>query len=55
MKVYECPVCHNRGLKIDLDNGFKIQTSGLPLKELKCVANCFVCKRKIKYNIVKDE
>lgn len=55
LKRLECPVCSNKGLKIELKDGEKIITSGKPLKDYNCVAFCSVCKRKIKYDIVKEE
>ncbi len=50
----ECPVCYNNGLLIELNNGCRIVTSGKPLKEYPCVCVCKICKRKIRYEVVKD-
>lgn len=55
MKITECPVCKNKGLKIELNKGYKIVTSGRALGDFPMVTRCGVCKRAIKYDIVKDE
>lgn len=55
LKVWECPACHNKGLKVDINNGFKLVASGRPMKDYPCVCVCSVCKRRIKYDVVKDE
>ena len=54
VRIYECPTCGNKGLKIDTEKGYKAITAGKP-KDLPCSILCKVCKRKIKYAIVKDE
>lgn len=51
----ECPVCKNDGLKIEINKGYKVVTSGRALSDFPMVARCAVCKRTIKYDVVKDE
>lgn len=53
--IIKCPACQNRGLRIDINNGYKVVTSGRPMKDFPCVTTCTVCKRKIKYDVIKDE
>lgn len=53
LNFYECPACGNKGLKIDIADGFKIVTTGKPIREMQCAIMCSVCKRKIKYDVVK--
>lgn len=55
VKIWECPACHNAGLKIEVKNGYKVVTSGKPLSEFPCMTLCKVCKRKIKYDVIKEE
>lgn len=55
VKLEECPACHNKGLKIEMRKGYKLVTSGRPLNDYPCITTCAVCKRRIKYDIVKDE
>lgn len=55
LKAIECPRCGNKGLKIDINNGYRVVTTGRPLKEFPSNVVCTVCKRVIKYDVVKDE
>lgn len=50
-----CPACQNKGLKIEVNNGYKVVTSGRALSDFPMVTKCSVCKRTIKYDVVKDE
>ena len=54
-KIVECPICANDGLKIELKQGERFVATGRALKDYPCVAVCKVCKRKIRYAVVKDE
>lgn len=55
IKIVECPRCGNKGLKIDINKGFHVVTTGRPLKDFPSNVMCKVCKRVIKYDVVKDE
>mgnify|MGYP006932841665 CR=1 FL=1 len=55
VKIYECPACHNKGIKVETNKGYKVVTTGRPMKDFPSVVVCEVCKRKIKYDTVKDE
>lgn len=54
VKKYECPICEKKGLEIDITNGYKVVFSG-KMSELPCRIYCKVCRRLIKYKVVKDE
>lgn len=51
----ECPSCQNKGLKIDINSDEKVVTSGRKLGDLPMKVRCKVCKRTIKYDVVKKE
>lgn len=55
VKHYDCPACGNKGLKLDINNGYRVVTTGRPMKEFPSLVLCLVCKRKIKYDVVKEE
>lgn len=55
LKSFDCPRCGNKGLKIDINKGFKVITTGKPLREFPSNVICSVCKRVIKYDVVKEE
>lgn len=55
VKICECPACGNKGVKVEINSGYHVITTGRPLKEFPSVVLCTVCKRKIKYDVVKDE
>ena len=55
VKIYECPACCNKGIKVEVNNGYKVVTTGRPMKDFPSVVACIVCKRKIKYDVVKDD
>lgn len=55
LKRVKCPRCGNKGLEIDINKGFHVVTTGRPLKEFPSNVICTVCKRVIKYDVVKDE
>lgn len=55
VKTYECPACGNKGLKIDINKGFRVVTTGRPMKDFPSVVLCSICKRKIKYDVVREE
>jgi hypothetical protein len=43
------------GLEIAVANGYDIITTGKPLSELPLKVYCNVCKRVIKYDVVKGD
>lgn len=51
----DCPACGNKGIKVEINKGYKVVTTGRPMREFPSVVLCTVCKRKIKYDVVKDE
>ncbi len=53
--IVECPTCNNKGLKIEINKGYKVITSGRKLSEFPMTTKCSVCKRSIKYDVVKDD
>lgn len=55
VKIYECPACRNKGIKVDINKGYRAITTGRPMKDFPSVVLCTVCKRKIKYDVVKEE
>ena len=55
VKIIECPACNNKGLKIEVNNGYRVITTGRPMKEYPLSITCTVCKRKIKYAVEKAE
>lgn len=56
MVIYcDCPACGNKGIKVDINKGYRVVTTGRPMKDFPSVVLCTVCKRKIKYDVVKDE
>lgn len=55
VKVCDCPACGNKGIKVDINTGYKIITTGRPMRDFPSVVLCTVCKRKIKYDVIKDE
>jgi hypothetical protein len=55
VKQYDCPACGNKGLKLDIESGFRVVTTGRPMKEFPSIILCVVCKRKIKYDVVKNK
>lgn len=56
MKVtVQCPTCENKGLKIEINNGYKVVTTGRPLSQFPMATKCSICKRIIKYDVVKNE
>lgn len=55
VKICECPACNNNGLKIEINSGYRVVTTGRPMKDFPSVVLCTVCKRKIKYDVVKIE
>lgn len=54
VKCFQCPACSNKGIYVDVNRGYKVVTTGRPMKEFPSVVLCTVCKRKIKYDVVKD-
>lgn len=54
VKKYECPVCEQKTLQIDIKNGYKVVFSG-KIGKLPCRIYCKNCKRFIKYEVVKEE
>ena len=55
VKSYKCPACDNKGINVDINKGYKVITTGRPLKEFPSIIVCSVCKRKIKYDVVKED
>jgi hypothetical protein len=55
VKIVECPRCNNKGLKIDINKGYKVVATGRPLKDFPSNIMCTVCKRIIKYDVVKED
>lgn len=55
VKCYDCPACHNKGIKVEVNKGHKVVTTGRPMKDFPSIVLCTVCKRKIKYDVVKEE
>jgi hypothetical protein len=55
VKNYECPACRNKGINVEVNKGYKVVTTGRPMKDFPSVVLCAVCKRKIKYDVVKDD
>lgn len=55
VKYYDCPACCNKGIKVDINKGYKVVTTGRPMKDFPSVVVCSVCKRKIKYDVIKDD
>ena len=55
VKQYDCPACGNKGLKVDINKGYKVVTTGRPMRNFPSVVLCTVCKRKIKYDVIKEE
>jgi hypothetical protein len=53
LKIFECPACGNKGLKVEINEGYRVVTTGRPMKEFPSIVLCLVCKRKIKYDVVK--
>ena len=53
--VVECPCCLNEGLHIDVSRGFEVICTGKRLSEYPFVAVCHICKRKVKYDIKREE
>lgn len=53
-EIVRCPACQNKGLRIEINNGYKVVTSGRPLGDFPMVTKCSVCKRTIKYDVVKE-
>ena len=55
VKIIECPRCNNKGLRIEVEKGCKVVTTGRPLKDFPSNIMCKVCKRIIKYDVVKED
>lgn len=55
VKICECPACCNKGIKVDINKGYRVATTGRPMRDFPSVVVCSVCKRKIKYDVVKDD
>lgn len=53
IREIDCPLCNGGKLKINISNGYDIITSG-KLSELPYVCVCRNCKRKVKYDLVKQ-
>ncbi len=54
-KIVECPICFGKGLHIELKNGYRVVASGRRISEYPLVAVCRICKRKIKYDVAKED
>ena len=54
VKTYDCPICSEGKLKIDISNGYDAVFSG-KMKELPCRIYCKKCNRFIKYKVVKKD
>ncbi len=52
--IVECPTCNNKGLKIEINKGYKVVTSGRKLSDFPMVTKCCVCKRSIRYDVVEE-
>ena len=55
VKCFDCPACSYKGIKVDINKGYRVVTTGRPMKDFPSVVLCTVCKRKIKYDVVKEE
>lgn len=53
-KVLECPCCMNNGLQIELNKGYRLVANGRKMSEYPFITVCKVCKRKIRYDVVKE-
>lgn len=54
VKIYDCPICDEGKLQIDISNGYKVVFEG-KMSELPCRIYCKKCKRFIKYKVVQEE
>lgn len=54
-EIVRCPACQNKGLKIEINNGYKVVTTGRALSDFPMITKCSVCKRTIKYDVVKED
>lgn len=54
VKTIDCPLCNGGKLTVNVDNGYKVITSG-KLSDLPCIVYCKTCNRKIKYKVIKEE
>ena len=55
VKTYTCPACGNKGINVEINTGYKVVTTGRPMKDFPSVVLCTVCKRKIKYDVIRVE
>lgn len=53
-EIVRCPACQNKGLRIEINNGYRVVTSGRALSDFPMQTKCTVCKRSIKYDVVKE-
>lgn len=53
--LVRCPTCEKKGLRIELNNGYRVVTTGRALKDFPMITRCSICKRAIRYDVVKDE
>ncbi len=54
-KIEECPCCLNKGLHIELNKGYRLVSNGRKMSEYPFITVCKVCKRKIRYDVVKEK
>lgn len=55
LHIMRCPVCRHKGIRVETNTGFKPVASGRKISEYPMKTYCTVCRREIKYDVVKDD
>lgn len=53
-KVIDCPLCNGGKLKIDIEEGYKVVTSGA-MRDLPRRIFCKNCNRLVKYTVKEEK
>ena len=53
-KIIECPLCNGGKLTFEIEEGYRIVTSGA-MRDLPCRIFCKNCNRLVKYAIKKEK